>query len=72
MTMTNNPRRSIVLRINPAWPSPEERQARVVLMAKMPELASVPLAVTVRTLADYQWDIELTRAHLLRMLGLGH
>lgn len=65
----NDPRRSLVLRPRAGWPTPEERQNRVVLMAKMPELADVPLAVTVRTLADYDWSVEYARAHLLRMIG---
>lgn len=63
----NNTRQSIVLRPNANWPTPEARQELVVQLAKMPELATVPLAVTVRTLADYDWNLDAAKAHLLRL-----
>lgn len=62
-----NTNKSLVLRPMAGWPTPEERQELVVKLAKLPELASTPLAVTVRTLADYDWNLEAATDHLLRL-----
>lgn len=62
-----NTRQSIVLRPRADWPTPEELQELVVKLAKLPELASVPLAVTVRTLANYDWNLEAATEYLLRL-----